>query len=31
MSSVALFPELSLTGYTAEDLFFDASLLKGLP
>ena len=27
--SVALFPELGLTGYTAEDLFFDASLLKG--
>ena len=27
--SLALFPELGLTGYTAEDLFFDASLLQG--
>ena len=27
--SLALFPELGLTGYTAEDLFFDAHLLKG--
>ena len=27
--SIAVFPELSLTGYTAEDLFFDASLLQG--
>ena len=28
--SVAVFPELGLTGYTAEDLFFDASLLQGV-
>ena len=28
--SLALFPELGLTGYTAEDLFFDSSLLKGV-
>ncbi|MCY3796084.1 MAG: NAD(+) synthase, partial [Gammaproteobacteria bacterium] len=29
-ASLALFPELGLTGYTAEDLFFDSSLLKGV-
>ena len=28
--SLALFPELALTGYTAEDLLFDSSLLQGV-